>query len=45
MAIIGNLTLILALGAAYWGYIVYQQRQGNRNPQPLKELAGKVQAK
>lgn len=38
----GNLTLILTAGALYWGYIIYQQRQGNRNPQPLKELSGKV---
>merc|ERR1711964_151820 len=43
--VFGNLTLILALVAAYWGYVIYQQRQGNSNPQPLKEIAGKIQKK
>ena len=31
--------------AAYWGYVIYQQRQGNKNPQPLKEISGKIQKK
>jgi hypothetical protein len=35
----------LVLAAAYWGYVLYQQRQGNRNPQPLKEISAKVQKK
>lgn len=39
----GNLTLIITLFIAYWGYVLFQQRQGNQNPQPIKELAGKVQ--
>jgi hypothetical protein len=43
--LLGNLTLILALVVAYFGYIMYQQRQGNSNPQPLKELAGAVNKK
>lgn len=42
--VLGNLTLIITLFIAYWGYVIYQQRQGNRNPQPLNEIAGKVKA-
>ncbi|ETN43975.1 uncharacterized protein HMPREF1541_10840 [Cyphellophora europaea CBS 101466] len=41
--VLGNLTLILTAVLAYWGYVIYQQRQGNKNPQPLKEISGKVQ--
>ncbi|KPI42137.1 uncharacterized protein AB675_5340 [Cyphellophora attinorum] len=42
--IVGNLGLLLGLFLLYWGYVIYQQRQGNSNPQPIKELSGKINA-
>jgi hypothetical protein len=41
----GNFLMILVAGAAYFGYIEYQKRQGNRNPQPLKNVADAVSKK
>ena len=37
--LLGNFVLILSLVVVYFGYIEYQKRQGNRNPQPLKNAA------